>query len=46
MNEESPPLGIEDYNQIKAWLFEHLKRGDVEQIFNEHENQMKLHPKS
>jgi type I restriction enzyme S subunit len=46
MGEESPPLGLEDYNQIKAWLFDHLKRGEVEQTFNEHENQIKLHSKS
>ncbi|BBO89626.1 hypothetical protein DSCOOX_28060 [Desulfosarcina ovata subsp. ovata] len=46
MNEESPPLGIEDYDQVKVWLFEHLKRGEVEQTFNEHENQIKLRPKS
>jgi type I restriction enzyme S subunit len=46
MDEESPPLGVEDYNQIKAWLFEHLKRGEVEQTFNEHENQIKLRSKS
>ena len=45
MDEESPPLGVEDYNQIKAWLFEHLKRGQVEQYFDEHENQIKLYSK-
>jgi hypothetical protein len=46
MDEESPPLGVEDYKQIKAWLFEHLKRGDVEQTFDLHENHLKLRSKS
>jgi type I restriction enzyme S subunit len=45
MDEESPPLGVGDYNQIKALLFDWLKSGQVDQRFNEKENQMELRTK-
>lgn len=45
MDDESPPLGVGDYNQIKEWLFDRLKSGQIEQHFNEDENQMELYTK-
>lgn len=45
MDDEYPPLGVEDYNKIKQWLFERLKSGQVEQHFNTSENQLELRTK-
>ena len=45
MDEDSPPLGITDYNLVREWVFEHLKSGQIEQHFNENENRMELRTK-
>ena len=42
MDEESQPLGVEDYDKAKAWLFDLLKSGQVDQRFNEENNRMEL----
>ncbi len=45
MDDESPPLGMADYNLIKEWVFEKLKNEQIEQHFNEDENRMELRTK-
>lgn len=42
MDEESLPLGIADYDKAKAWLFDMLKNGQVNQRFDERNNRMEL----
>jgi len=42
MDEESQPLGVEDYDKAKAWLFDLLKSGQADQRFNEENNRMEL----
>ena len=42
MDEESPPLGVTDYDKTKGWLFEMLKSGQAAQHFNEENNCMEL----
>jgi type I restriction enzyme S subunit len=42
MDEESPPLGVADYDKARAWLFELLKSGQANQHFNEENNRMEL----
>ena len=42
MDDESPPLGAEDYDKARAWLFELLKSGKAAQRFNEENNYMEL----
>jgi len=42
MNEKSPPLGVEDYDKAKTWVFELLKSGRADQLFSEEKNRMEL----
>ena len=42
MDDESPPLGVGDYDKAKEWLFELLKSGNVRQLFYEENNYMGL----
>jgi len=42
MDEDSPPLGVGDYDKAKAWLFDRLKSGRADQCFNENNNRMEL----
>ena len=42
MGEESPPLGVSDYDKARAWFFELLKSGQANQRFNEEDNRMEL----
>ena len=42
MDDESPPLGVEDYEKAKEWLFDLLKSGQASQHFNEENNRMEL----
>jgi len=41
-DENSPPLGVADYDQAKQWLFDLLKSGGVAQHFNEASNRLEL----
>ena len=41
-DEDSPPLGIADYDQVKLWLFDLLESGGVDQRFNEKSNRLEL----
>ena len=42
MDDESLPLGVADYNKVRAWLFDTLKSGKAGQRFNEESNRMEL----
>ena len=42
MGEESPPLGVPDYDKIREWLFDLLKNGQVSQLFFKENNYMGL----
>ena len=42
MDEEDPPLGMKEYDQVKKWLFELLAAGKALQVFNEKENRMEI----
>ena len=42
MDEEEPPLGMKEYDQVKTWLFELLAAGKALQVFNEEENRMEI----
>jgi type I restriction enzyme S subunit len=45
-DEDSPPLGIADYDQVKLWLFDLLESGGADQHFNEESNlvELSVHP--
>jgi len=45
MDDESPPLGVDDYEMAKEWLFDLLKSGQAAQRFNEEKNRMELSTK-
>jgi type I restriction enzyme S subunit len=42
MDEDAPPLGIADYDQVRDLLFEMLASGKLAQVFNEEENRMEI----
>jgi len=42
MDEEDPPLGMKENDQVKKWLFELLASGKALQVFNEIENRMEI----
>ena len=42
MDDESPPLGVGDYDMAKAWLFDLLKSDQADQRFDEDNNRMEL----
>jgi type I restriction enzyme, S subunit len=42
INDKIPPLGVNDYDKIKGWLFELLKKGSITQFFDEENNLMRL----
>lgn len=41
-DEDSPPFGIADYDQVKQWLFDLLESGGIDQRFNEASNRLEL----
>jgi type I restriction enzyme S subunit len=41
-DEDSPPLGIADYDQVKQLLFDLLASGGADQLFNEDNNRLEL----
>jgi type I restriction enzyme S subunit len=41
-DENSPPLGVAEYEQAKQWLFDLLKSSGVAQHFNEESNRLEL----
>ncbi|MFO7556803.1 MAG: restriction endonuclease subunit S [Desulfobacterales bacterium] len=42
MDDESPPLGVADYDKAKELLFELIKSGNIRQLFYEENNYMGL----
>lgn len=42
MDDDAPPLGAADYDQVRDWLFDMLAQGKVDQVFNEQENRMEI----
>jgi len=42
MDDESPPLGMKEYDTAKQWLFDLLESGEAVQAFNENENRMEI----
>ncbi|MEJ1337154.1 MAG: restriction endonuclease subunit S [Candidatus Sedimenticola sp. (ex Thyasira tokunagai)] len=41
-DENSPPIGLDDYEKIKQWLFDLIDNQTVEQTFNAETNQVEL----
>jgi type I restriction enzyme, S subunit len=46
MDDESPPPGAVDYDKTRAWLFELLESGRIDQRFDEENNRMELNIKT
>ena len=43
--EDSPPLGLSDYEQLKTWLFEQIRADKLEQAFSLDSKQIELKQK-